>query len=59
MQAVFRKGLPKGLLDEANNPVLNSTLIRSNLAVTYTLSDETFTMGDGKEAECVLLEALM
>ena len=58
-QAVLRKDLPKGLLDEANNLVLNSTLIRTNFAVTYTLSDDSFSMGDGEDAECVLVEAVM
>lgn len=58
-QAVLRKDLPKELLDEANNLVLNTSLIRSGFTVTYTLSDTCFELEPGTDVECVVLEALM
>lgn len=45
-QAVLRKDLPKGLLDEANNLVLNNSAIRENFQVTYTLDDLSITSSD-------------
>lgn len=57
-KAVLRKDLPKGLLDEANNLVLNSSIIRSGFTVTYTLIDGTFQDGEA-ECDCVLVEAVM
>lgn len=57
-QAVLRKDLPKALLDEANNLVLNSSLIREDFAVTYTLSDEKFQLSEC-ETDCVIVDSVM
>src|SRR5690606_22495926 len=57
-QAVLRKDLPKALLDEANNLVLNSSLIREGFSVTYNLSDGKFQLEEC-ESECVLVDAIM
>lgn len=38
-QAVLRKNLPKELLDEVNNLILDISLIRRDMQVTYTISD--------------------
>lgn len=58
-QAVLRKDLPKELLDEANNLVLNSRLTRNAFTVTYTLADAQFEIGPGKNRDCVVVDALM
>jgi hypothetical protein len=57
--SVLRKDLPKPLLDEANNLILSSSLIRTDFAVTYTLRDSSFTMANGEKADCVLVDAVM
>ena len=56
--AVLRKDLPKALLDEANNLVLNSSLIRENFSVTYTLNDARFRLGDC-DTPCVIVDAVI
>ncbi|MDP5279937.1 hypothetical protein Q9Q95_13460 [Sphingomonas sp. DG1-23] len=58
-QAVLRRDLPKELLDEANNLVLNSSLMRQGFTVTYTLMDDKFCPAGGDELDCVLVEAIM
>lgn len=58
-QAVLRKDLPKALLDEANNLILNSSLIRDSFTVTYTLRDAQFESGSEGTVDCVLVEAVM
>jgi hypothetical protein len=58
-QAVLRKDLPKGLLDEANNLVLNSSLIRRGFSVTYTLMDSAYSDTHSQMTPCVLVEAVM
>jgi hypothetical protein len=57
-QAVLRKDLPKGLLDEANNLVLNNAVVRRNFQVTYTLSDVTVSDVDPC-LEAVAVQAVM
>lgn len=55
--AVLRKDLPKALLDETNNLVLNSSLIRESFSVTYTLRDEN--IGVKNCTDCVLVDAVV
>lgn len=57
-QAVLRKDLPKPLIDEAHNLVLNGSAIRRNFSVTYTLQDHKIDSGDPC-LEAVLVMAVM
>ena len=54
--AVLRKDLPKELLDEANNLILNSSMVREDFTVTYTLRDASV---NGGNLDCVLVDAVM
>lgn len=55
---VLGKDVPRELLNEARG-ALDTSVLRTNWNVTYTLRDATFEVSPGNQAECVLLVAVM
>ena len=55
---VFRRDLPRGLIDEASLLILEANIIRTDFSITYTLSDDSYEADDGRVVPFIALRAV-
>jgi hypothetical protein len=55
---VFRRDLPRGLIDEASVLILEANIIRKDFVITYTISDDMYQEDNGVDILFISLRAV-